>query len=374
VIEYSFINPLRFKKQGFSSSFNTKYFDQHLLPDTILDFEESSDYHQPWQVSDLIHIQIKTDNLSVQINFHQEEDGDIIHNVFFTQVSTAVIIVGGVPTTFYWMEAYVDLNSVGEGHFYATIVGGSDTLESNKICVQTAQKHTVLIKYFHSEFHEDIIFESGIVFYLRINAFVRHNLPERQSTTYEDQVLNVVNLKGLPYNSWTLITEAHGIPTYMIDMINRACTCDNLFFDDRQFTIPDNSKWEEKQQELYVLRGWGIDIRERVIKSSIAFNGASPTSPVVTPPKKELWADYWTTTPGATSIPSSQPSVVWGFTISQIFQVLEVDREGLEYDIVTVSSPVGRQCKHDAITPKLDFDTAIPFNPGETVNILFKSV
>lgn len=71
-------------------------------------------------------------------------------------------------------------------------------------------------------------------------------------------------------------------------------------------------------------------------------------------------SDYWTTTPGATSI--SGLSVNGKSTAGKI--LLHVSREGATHDIVT-GTPSGRQAKHTSGTTS--FDSGIPFNSGETV-------
>jgi hypothetical protein len=54
--------------------------------------------------------------------------------------------------------------------------------------------------------------------------------------------------------------------------------------------------------------------------------------------------------------------------------LLEVDREGVQYDIIDTGAPVGRQVRLDTTTGELDFDPNLPFNAGETVFIIFKDV
>lgn len=82
----------------------------------------------------------------------------------------------------------------------------------------------------------------------------------------------------------------------------------------------------------------------------------------------EPFSDYWTTTPGATSVSGTSVVNVYSLVGKTI---LEVKREGIEHDIVT-GTPVGRQVKFTSGTGTLDFDTSLPFNAGETVFAIFK--
>lgn len=82
----------------------------------------------------------------------------------------------------------------------------------------------------------------------------------------------------------------------------------------------------------------------------------------------EPFSDWWNTTPGATAV--SGASAVHAYSLVGK-TILEVKREGLEYDIVT-GTPVGRQVKFTSGTGTLDFDTSLPFYPNETVFAIFK--
>lgn len=82
-------------------------------------------------------------------------------------------------------------------------------------------------------------------------------------------------------------------------------------------------------------------------------------------------ADYWILAEGATFVDG--PSVEKALSLEAV-EVLEVDREGIEYD-VTTSTPSGRKCKHNNTTGIVSFDTALPGNPGgETVWIITKRI
>lgn len=73
-------------------------------------------------------------------------------------------------------------------------------------------------------------------------------------------------------------------------------------------------------------------------------------------------SDWWSTTAGQTYISGSS------YNAKSLAgkELLEVWREGVQYDIVT-GTPSGRQCKFTSGTGRVDFDTSLPFNSGETV-------
>lgn len=82
----------------------------------------------------------------------------------------------------------------------------------------------------------------------------------------------------------------------------------------------------------------------------------------------EPFSDWWTTVPGETTI--SGLSAIHSYSLIGK-TVLEVKREGIEHDLVT-GAPAGRQARFTSGTGVVEFDTTIPFNPNETVFVIFK--
>lgn len=88
----------------------------------------------------------------------------------------------------------------------------------------------------------------------------------------------------------------------------------------------------------------------------------------VTPPIvgcDDIESSWWETTPGATSI--SGPS-----TTGKSFaghEVLEVDREGTEFDVVG-STPGNREAQYSG-GATINFDATNPFNPGERIFVMW---
>ena len=83
-----------------------------------------------------------------------------------------------------------------------------------------------------------------------------------------------------------------------------------------------------------------------------------------------IYSDWWVFTLAATSIGGA--SSVQSYNLIGV-TILEVDREGVQHDIITVGTPVNRQVKHNNATGTLTFSASIPSN-GETVFVLFKRV
>jgi hypothetical protein len=159
----------------------------------------------------------------------------------------------------------------------------------------------------------------------------------------------------------------------MIDLLNRAFGCSYLSIDGRLFTVPQDSKWEEKEEEFYPLRGWGIDLREKLLKTSIGFDGSTGGDDGdVLPIAHAIDSDWWNTTPGAYIVPLSEVGQLNNYTVSQIYLPVFVFRSGNPYRVVT-GTPSNDEVKFDDAVG-LIFDSTLTFNTGETVSALFEVV
>lgn len=104
------------------------------------------------------------------------------------------------------------------------------------------------------------------------------------------------------------------------------------------------------------------------------FSGAIDIEDVTAPPDGtiQIYADYWITTAGQNYLDGTQASVQLGYYLNTVgLTILEVIREGLEYDFFGYSgTPGNRQCIYNQTTDRLIFNT--DFISGETVTVIFK--
>lgn len=108
--------------------------------------------------------------------------------------------------------------------------------------------------------------------------------------------------------------------------------------------------------ELSILPSGGFDIVE--------VETPTPVEP------EGVFSDWWVTTEGAHIVGGS--SAVRGYSLVHK-KILEVDREGTQYDIILTGTPSGRQCKYNELDGEIAFDPSLPFNNGETVFVLFEN-
>jgi hypothetical protein len=95
-------------------------------------------------------------------------------------------------------------------------------------------------------------------------------------------------------------------------------------------------------------------------------------------PGSEVWLeDHWIVVTGDYWIAAATTSVKHAYTLSGIGTtkfLLQVNRSGVQYDIIPSGTPGNRQCIWNTSTLRLEFDSTNVFNAGETVQIIFKTI
>lgn len=109
---------------------------------------------------------------------------------------------------------------------------------------------------------------------------------------------------------------------------------------------------------------------------NIQVTGALTIDPVAPPETQEfeILSDWWETVPGNDFVDvDGVASIVHGYTLTADDIVLEIDREGTEYNIVT-GTPANRQARFNTSNLRVEFipNPALPFVSGETIFVLFK--
>lgn len=272
---YPAINPLQFYKQvpDTDSRYNSRLFDNWYFSDTILPWEQRVEWHQPWQRSDVLHLQLFANYGPINLKLYKE-DGTLVGTIPFDQ-----IMVNFNDPNLYIYEVDVNMSSYDEGCYYFTITFGSPvslTFQSELIILSDNLESTVLLEYSHPSFREDMIFETGIQPKMRIPAVLKFKGPASKNTVYEDQPLNLTVIRSLSYRVFTLdIGAGKGIPDYMADKIDRILGCRTLLIDGVAYTKMGDSI-EPAAIEDYPLRGWRIDMRPSVNRASAHYENDVP--------------------------------------------------------------------------------------------------
>jgi hypothetical protein len=277
-----FINPLQLFDPNpvTDDRYLSKDFIDFDFSDTILPWQQSVNFRQSWQLSDTIFDQLQT-NIGPVAFILKSCDGGVVDTLLYTQGAQSV----NDPTLFIY-EISVPLAGYPEGYYYVEVTFGASpivfTLKSGLLHLATTHANSLLVEYKHYEFREDVIFETGILYAMRLAATLRYTKTANKSTTYEDQVLNVTALRNVTFRTWKLVIGAsRGIPDWLADKIGRIIGCSTVMIDGKRFTKPSDAELEPNEVDKYPMRGWVVDLRERYSRAAREYVNEIPLDGVV---------------------------------------------------------------------------------------------
>jgi hypothetical protein len=262
------INPIRFYKQtpDTDDRFRSRTMADWYFENTIQLWQQSVTWHQPFQLSDTIKLQLQSNVAPINLKMYNDKD-QLIDTIAFSSIMPNY----NDPNMYIW-QVDVALDGYDEGCYYFTIDFGIDpaqmTLKSHMIMLRETFSDTVFIEYNHRTFREDMIFETGIQPGIRVPAFIKYKAPNSKNTLWEDQSLNQTMVRSTNYRLWTLsIGAGKGVPDYMADIIDRVLGCSTLIIDGRYYSKVDGSL-DVQEVDEYPMRGWSIDLREQFNRAS----------------------------------------------------------------------------------------------------------
>lgn len=204
-----------------------------------LPFDELTDlnsYPQKWQTNDIVPVQIISD-------FVPTLDIYTCDGVFVTNIPLTPAPNGIKDQTFLCYQGEVDFSGYAEGFYYGQLTYTDENATLQTICtspldVAVSHPGTSLIQYKNSQNDKGVIFDTGIVFCLRIECNFDEFQPKAKLSSYEDQKYNGMLLNGMPYRTFVLYfgsTDTVGdstlIPDWLVDKLNVIFTCDQVRVD-----------------------------------------------------------------------------------------------------------------------------------------------
>jgi hypothetical protein len=248
------------------AQYNSKFMDAVEYIETVESWKEMQPYYQPWQQSDTIKLQVMSNYAPISIKLIGENDSEV-HQDNMVQVKENAHDPG-----MFIYELSIALSTIDEGWYYLKLECGNPvalTLVSEPLCIKETHSNSLLLTYAHPSYYGDVVFETGYDPEMRVNGKVTFKSPASKDTFFEDQVLNMTLLNSVPFRIYDLILgDSYGIPDYLIDKLNRILGCSDLIIDGIAFTKNEGAKLEDKEVEDYPLRGWTIELREKLNRHS----------------------------------------------------------------------------------------------------------
>lgn len=261
------LNPLKFVETNptLAGQYNYHHLDDYLFQDQFYDFEERKEWQAPWQNNDIIKLQFESNFSPIQLTGIDCNGYTVVNTLSMNQVRANRYVAG-----YFVYEASISLTGLIPDRIYSFKgLAGAVPIKSEPFRVASRYAHSLYCEYYNTQYHGDVIFETGIVFSLRIPGYLKYNAPGTKSVVFEDQVLNDTVISARTFRNWTLfVGEGGGVPPWFIDKINEMFTCDNVTIDGKQFTVPQGSNWTEYKDDRNNLVGYSIQLRETINRRS----------------------------------------------------------------------------------------------------------
>ena len=265
-------NPLHFvpAHPNISSSYETKFYDSYLFADTIRDFEQTDTFYIPWYKNDPIILQMQGDFAPIQLDV-QDCDLNTVLTLTMDQVRANKYLPG-----FFVYQASVDPSSLPDGKYRVYLTPGEDDTaawKSEWFELSLNTENTIFCEYYNTRFKDDVIYETGIKFGFRFPGFLTKVAPGSEDQLFKDQVLSQTLLSSKPFKNWKLFVGAgNGVPEWVIEKINRACSVNNVSYDGRLLAKLDGTKWTEASEDKKRMTGYSIDLLEGLNRASQIVN------------------------------------------------------------------------------------------------------
>ncbi|HEY4112184.1 hypothetical protein [Puia sp.] len=265
-------NPIHFVpvNPNTPGSYATRFFDAYVFADTLRDFEQPDKFFMPWYKNDRIHLQFQANFAPLQLDV---QDCDL--NTVLT-VTAAQVRANRYQPGFYIYEASIDVSSLPDGAFRILLTPGEDDSAAQKsewLQLSLNTENTIFLEYFNSRFKDDVVYETGIRFGLRVPGFLQKVAPGSVDQLYKDQILNQSTLSSKPFKNWKVfIGDGRGVPESLIEKVNRAYAVDNISHDGRLLAKADGAKWTEATEDKKRLVGYTMDLVEGLNRPSRIVN------------------------------------------------------------------------------------------------------
>lgn len=271
-----YINPIEIYKKEFTpqAQYNSKHINDVPFEQQLYPWQQKTSFAQKWQLNDSIRIQFRSELGPISWKLFGAA-GNLVDDGLFTQVLQNT----DNPLEFIY-QADIDLSPYDEGCYYFEFdLGGVLTLISERLEFSNIIENSLLLLYSNSSFRDEVVFETGIDFTIRITGRLKYKAPGSKDVVYEDQVLNETIVDSKIFDLWELqLSDERGIPDWMIRKLNGILSCDTLVIDGRLFAKSDGAKLEESAQENYPMRGWKIELREQLNRRAKYFSTEGSTN------------------------------------------------------------------------------------------------
>ena len=252
------LNPIIWYEEdrAVTDQFQTPHFEDFPFNERGQDWLQSYPFSRVWQTTDIIELQFTSQFDPIIVSLLNSNGEEVI---------TLPALIG-LPNLDYpntWIfEVSMSLAGLPEGCYrLKRLLGNSPdqkTQYSDWMYIADLIPGTIFIKYWHSRFYKDVVFESGKQFGMRVFGWIDYDRQGRKNKQevyrderYNNTILNSKSAKNIPL----YLGDEFGQPTDVCNILELAFECDHVEIDDKPFGIAEGASIEYFDIEGYRLRG-----------------------------------------------------------------------------------------------------------------------
>jgi len=292
-----FLNPVKFYKTDRANldKYFTRQFDDYPFAERLYQWQDPIDYVQPWQTTDIIKLQ-----------FTSTFDPIIVELVDSNNVAVITLpALIGLPNKYYpgtySFEVSMSLAAVTTGCYRIKITAGTGDDQTTYISgwmyvsEEPFENPTIMLEYYHSRFHADVLFETGIQFQWRVYGHIGFLKPGRITEAYKDQKANPAILSSRSFRAFPVyFGDEFGLPDDEIDRLNAIWSCDNVSIDNKSFAAAEAEFEFTEVDGRYAKRGVKLLVEEGINRHSSLFAVTTDTTKKLTygiAVEAKVWGD-----------------------------------------------------------------------------------
>lgn len=244
------LNPLRF----IDTTDINKGFDGDYAINQLKRWQNPKCYLQKWQTSDTLVLQVIAETITPPSDLKFiNEIGKTVDSVPW---SASTRIIQGLPDLTIYELSY-SFASLPVGKYICSF----DQFSSEPICVQVEQPNTLLLKYTNSENNYDMVFDTNIVQYFRVEGYIGNYRPSNERNVYVDQKHNLTQLSSVAFRKFTFFVGTSWlVPDWVLDKVNIIMQCDQIAYDGIYYQPLTDSEFETQPNADNSYIGGAIDI------------------------------------------------------------------------------------------------------------------
>lgn len=283
------LNPVLFYEttRANLSKYFTKFLGDFMFNERLYVWQQPSDYIQVWQVDDIINLQFESSFDPITVKLVDENGYAVITLVALNKIPNKY-----QPGT-YCYEASMSLAGIATGYYYVQLELGASG-PSQIIMISPCQyisadpiANTLLLEYYHSRYHNDVLFETGIKFQFRVHGNFGFLDKPRKDEIYTDEKWNTSLLNSKSVKQWPVnFGDEFGLPDEIINLLDNIWSCDTVTVDTKLLGIADGSKPEYNTVDdsaQYPKRGMKLILQEGINRNSkVVGVNLDPTKKLIT--------------------------------------------------------------------------------------------